>query len=86
MTEFQGKHFHYPERITNRRVIDIHNLEQEDGAKWFMDEGKLKRMMRLILDGPHDEVDWMEQEQSETLEAYRGFFKYYGEKMSGSPD
>jgi len=39
-------------------------------------------MMRLILDGPHDRVDWMQAEMTLCKKAYQDFFSLVAEKAT----
>jgi hypothetical protein len=51
-----------------------------------MSEEGVVKMMRLLLDGPHDEVDWMEEEQDTTIQVFQDFFTRYRQRMTKSPD
>lgn len=81
----QGKTFRYPDEITNRRVIEVNKIPKRDGIlAWYMDEQAINDMMRLLVEGPHDQVDWMEVTQAQTLEIYDGFFAYCVSKIRTS--
>lgn len=87
MTEFifDGKAFHYPEKILNETVIGVIDLDEAPiRSAWYLHIDDLKKMMKLILEGPHDEVDWMKAETSECLRAYNGFFTFIGSKAKPS--
>jgi hypothetical protein len=76
--EFSGKLFSVPERITNDRVIGVHEIEkacEPDGVSpWIMNREMLPKMMRYLLDGPHDDIDWIMQETAKCRAAYNDFF------------
>jgi hypothetical protein len=80
--------FVYPAKPTNGRIVQIYDLleeQQDEGAKpLFLDADRLSRAMRLILDGPHEGVDWMQEDGIETRRAFNGFFDYLNGRTAES--
>lgn len=81
--EFQGKTFTSKTKFINRDVIKIREITDSDQA-WYMDEAKIKAIMPLLLDGPHDEVDWLDAETKDCIGAYTDFFMSFAQSLSAS--
>lgn len=82
---FDGKEFKLPQRIENERTIALMDIDEEAKPRaWYLNRETLPKVMRLILDGPHDEIDWLKQDAQETMKAYRDFFQHYAQKISAS--
>jgi hypothetical protein len=79
--KIQGKEFEIKKRITNRMLIEMQEIE-EDGGTWYLVEKSLNKTMRIILEGPHDEIDWLDEETTKCLEIYRDFFTQFKKKTS----
>ena len=80
--EFSGKTFQHPERIINETVIAAAELEKSADPSWLFNREALPKMMRLILEGPHEEIDWMQQEMKLCKKAYMDFFTHVTEKVT----
>ena len=80
--EFSGKAFRHPDKITNEMVIGAYEIEQDAEPSWIMNRDALPKMMRTILEGPHDEIDWMQEEMILCKKAYSDFFKLVTEKVT----
>ena len=80
--EFSGKTFRHADRITNEMVIGAYELEAASEPSWIMNREALPKMMRLILEGPHDEIDWMQQEMKMCKKVYQDFFQLVAEKAT----
>jgi hypothetical protein len=78
-----GAKFTLPKMISNARVARITDqTEHTDGERyWFQEREKCNAVMREILDGNHDGVDWYEEDCSNVQGAYRDFFDLYRQKM-----
>ena len=74
----QGKEFKTPERITNRMLIEARDL----GDEWLFDIDKIGKMMKIVLEGPHDKVDWLDEEVVTCSEAYQDFFSAFRKKIA----
>ena len=82
---FEGKTFKHPDKIVNERVISVSELEEStDKSAWYLDKDIIPKMMRLLLDGPHDEIDWLQQEMPLCVGAYQSFFLHCTEKIAES--
>jgi hypothetical protein len=80
--EIQGKEFAYPDRIINQRVFDIADYEKATKSAWFVTREGVEKMMRLVIDGPHDEIDWGIEDGATTIRIYKGFFPFYAKKIA----
>ena len=80
--EFSGKLFRHPEKITCDRVITAYEIEKEGEISWLFNREAIPKMMRVILDGPHDEIDWLQQDIATCKKAYADFFAL----VSGNPN
>jgi hypothetical protein len=86
-TEFtiNGKTFKYPARVTNGRVIEVAELaDNPTKVAWYLSRQDLEKMMPLLLEGPHDEIDWLDVDQVDTVGVYNGFFGYCAWRVTKS--
>ena len=80
--EFSGETFRHFDKITNEMVIGAYELEAAAEPSWIMNREALPKMMRIILDGPHDKIDWMQQEMKLCKQAYQDFFQLVAQKAT----
>ena len=80
--DFSGHKFSLPSKIINEMVIRAYEIEKEAEPSWIMNRDALPEMMRLILEGPHDQIDWLKQETVLCKKAYLDFFKLVTEKVT----
>ena len=79
---FEGKTFKHPDKVINERVIDAGKIENTGKYnKWYLDREVLPKAMALVLDGPHDEIDWLKQEMPACVAAYNDFFTHCAERV-----
>lgn len=81
---FQDKEFSYPSRILNERVFEIMEYEEKTSRIWWTTREGVNTMMRLMLDGDHDSVDFSKITLDETMKVYNGFFPYCAKKIKES--
>ena len=79
---FNNETFTLKSNVTNETMIEITELEAQAVPSWYMNREALPRMMKMILDGPHDKVNWLKQTQIETMRAYRDFFTHVVKNLS----
>jgi len=78
---FSSETFTLKGNVTNETMIDVTELEAQAAPSWYMNREALPRMMKMILDGPHEKVNWLKQSQVETMRAYRDFFTHVAKNL-----
>ena len=84
-----NKVFRHPDEITNERMLSIIEIEEqankgENPRAWNLNRETIPKMMRLIVEGPHDEVDWMQAGYAQTMKIYNDFFTHIKAKAAES--